>query len=269
MRLSRPSLSASAAPLLIPVVAALAFLADPDPAAAGPNAGGVLVLHRPQFLPPECTGDIADYCPCNRLERCEDAITRRDGSAELSIIFAIMAFPDGANPRVSSARFGLEYDASTILLLGLKHCASAEEAMPAWPGSGSGTIVSFDQPATGRLQELYWFAAYEYYGPPRQLALRPHPTLGGAFTDDSTPAVEDPIVDYGAFGFNMDGRLPCPSPVGACCLADGDCVLLDATRCAEGGGTYLGDGASCEPNPCEPTPVGGESWGRVKSRFRP
>ncbi|MEZ4655511.1 MAG: hypothetical protein R3E12_18460 [Candidatus Eisenbacteria bacterium] len=38
--------------------------------------------------------------------------------------------------------------------------------------------------------------------------------------------------------------------------------------CAALGGIYLGDGESCEPNPCGPTPTIESSWGRVKVRFQ-
>ena len=59
----------------------------------------------------------------------------------------------------------------------------------------------------------------------------------------------------------------CEAALGACCLP-ADCASSGAAGCAAetctqslqmtcelGGGTYLGDLTSCEPNPCEPTPT--------------
>jgi spore coat protein A len=46
-----------------------------------------------------------------------------------------------------------------------------------------------------------------------------------------------------------------PLDTGACCLADGTCVVTTAAGCAGQGGTYQGDGSSCAPSPC-PQPTG-------------
>jgi len=57
-----------------------------------------------------------------------------------------------------------------------------------------------------------------------------------------------------------------PEPVGACCVAD-TCRLLPASGCAEAGGDYQGDGASCFPDPCPGTPVERTTWGRIKAAY--
>jgi hypothetical protein len=57
-------------------------------------------------------------------------------------------------------------------------------------------------------------------------------------------------------------------PTGACCFEDGTCVLLEQEDCETQQGAYQGDVSDCEPNPCEPTVVVPESWGRVKALFR-
>ncbi len=59
-----------------------------------------------------------------------------------------------------------------------------------------------------------------------------------------------------------------PPPTGACCFADGSCVVLEQQMCEEPGGSYQGDGSTCEPNPCQPTPIESTTWGRIKSSFR-
>ncbi|MCC7143882.1 MAG: hypothetical protein IT349_17425, partial [Candidatus Eisenbacteria bacterium] len=41
-------------------------------------------------------------------------------------------------------------------------------------------------------------------------------------------------------------------PTGACCLADGSCVIASAADCATASGTYQGDNTACTPNPCPP-----------------
>ena len=43
------------------------------------------------------------------------------------------------------------------------------------------------------------------------------------------------------------GELP---PTGACCLPNAECAVLTSTGCDAAGGSYRGDGTSCEPNPC-------------------
>jgi len=38
--------------------------------------------------------------------------------------------------------------------------------------------------------------------------------------------------------------------VGACCLADGRCVIREGVDCYGPGEDYRGDGSTCDPNPC-------------------
>ncbi|MBK9119984.1 MAG: hypothetical protein IPM18_10365 [Phycisphaerales bacterium] len=46
------------------------------------------------------------------------------------------------------------------------------------------------------------------------------------------------------------------SGTGGCCLRIGTCVVTDPADCLAQGGTYLGSGAGCEPNPCPQPNVG-------------
>lgn len=57
-------------------------------------------------------------------------------------------------------------------------------------------------------------------------------------------------------------------PVGACCFPSGGCLVGEQTICEEAGGTYMGDEAPCDPNPCESTPIEATTWGRVKAIYR-
>jgi hypothetical protein len=47
----------------------------------------------------------------------------------------------------------------------------------------------------------------------------------------------------------------CPDPSGACCLADGGCVVRTAAQCATEGGTYKGNNTTCATANC-PQPTG-------------
>lgn len=52
--------------------------------------------------------------------------------------------------------------------------------------------------------------------------------------------------------------LTCSAGSGACCMPDGSCFEDTNANCAAAGGTYEGDGTTCDPNPC-PQPVPGDS----------
>lgn len=66
-----------------------------------------------------------------------------------------------------------------------------------------------------------------------------------------------------------DGTTCDPNPcVGACCFADGGCLVRTADACAGLGGEYQGGATSCDPNPCPPpSPAQRSTWGRMKSRY--
>ena len=46
-----------------------------------------------------------------------------------------------------------------------------------------------------------------------------------------------------------------PPITGACCFVDGSCQVLTQSDCTGVGGTYQGDGTSCDPNPCPQPPT--------------
>jgi hypothetical protein len=48
---------------------------------------------------------------------------------------------------------------------------------------------------------------------------------------------------------------PCDQPTGACCFADGSCMVTTRSNCDALGGAYQGDFTVCVPNPC-PQPTG-------------
>lgn len=59
-----------------------------------------------------------------------------------------------------------------------------------------------------------------------------------------------------------------PAITGACCFPDGTCLVAGAQYCEAQQGIYQGDGTSCDPNPCPPTPTKKTTWGHVKSMYR-
>jgi len=180
---------------------------------------------------------------------------------------------------------------------------SYEYPGPGWPNPGSYDDVVFQYTQTTTLVEYYWFAGYAYYNGVGFFALGPGKD-GGVFADDEVPVVLDPIVGYGTLGFNQPGSIVCPSAAaeGACCIGNqctmtcesdcqgtwmggscdpnpcapltgaccinNVCYIMTQADCEKNGGKYLGDNSTCEGNPCAPTPVQTESWGKIKACYR-
>ena len=232
------------------LLAAAALACFGGNALAGDNANGTLIVSLADGV--VYTTDITDYCGATGLQACGDAITRTDGT-DVVVLGVLGAFADGATPRVAGVTFGWSY-ASDIALAAYGHCGDFELATGAWPASGEGTAVTWAVPQTSQLVDIYWVAAYNYYGNPATLDLGLNPSQGADFADDSIPSVLDPIEGFGSFGFSTDGSVPCPTApvVGACCANDGTCEVVSRDNCA---GAYQGDGTVCDPNPC-PLPTG-------------
>jgi hypothetical protein len=71
------------------------------------------------------------------------------------------------------------------------------------------------------------------------------------FADDSNPTQVDYCLAFGTVRWGSPGSNTCPDcgPImGACCFPDGHCEFLDQSACP---GQYMGDGTTCDPNPCE------------------
>jgi hypothetical protein len=186
---------------------ALVVLAAPIPALAGPNAGGVLILHA---SPPDSTAT----CDTGGLAACSLAVVSVPADSGQVILFhALAAFPDSSSPRLKGLIFGIRYDPVKFGLVGWGNCANDEWASPQWPGTGTGNSVVWDSPQTARLVPVYWFEGYAYSTSDStlfELTANPDSVLGGVFLDDSVPSNQDPIADYGKLGFGMAGYLPCP-----------------------------------------------------------
>jgi len=55
--------------------------------------------------------------------------------------------------------------------------------------------------------------------------------------------------------FEIGGTTSILLPTGACCFQDGTCQILNQPDCVGQGGSYQGDGTTCEPNPCPQPPM--------------
>jgi hypothetical protein len=57
--------------------------------------------------------------------------------------------------------------------------------------------------------------------------------------------------------FEISGTTVVFDPLGACCFVDCSCHLLTAAECVAQNGVFLGEGTTCDPNPCDcPPPMG-------------
>jgi hypothetical protein len=225
-------------------------------ALAGPNAGGTLIAAL--SVGTVYTTDNTGYCGSSTTGDCNGAVTHADGDA-IAVINIIAAFPGPS--RLAGLTFGVVYPeadgTSGLTLVEWAGCGDFELANSDWPASGSGTAVTWSTAQTAQLVETYWFAAVDYYGTGATLALAPHPSHGGNFADDSVPSQIDPIAAFGVFGFNTAGDGPCPGAApGACCFENGDCLVLLEQECAAAGGSFQGEGVTCEDADC-PQPVTG------------
>jgi hypothetical protein len=224
---------------------------------AGPNAGGTLVAHDAGLLLSATNGSVS-ICGQGIIPATCGAIDSEIDGATMNnpAIFKVYAaFPQGSAPRLMGLTWGVIYDAD-LILPNWGMCGNFELNDTNWPGSGTGSSVTYDSPQTGLLTAVYWFAAYNYNYAPAVLQLGANPSQGGVFGDDSVPAVLDPIAGYGAMGLDRPGVLVCPPPPepGACCdPCTAACTVVLMVDCQ---GDFLGEGTVCEPNPCPAPPSG-------------
>lgn len=65
------------------------------------------------------------------------------------------------------------------------------------------------------------------------------------------------------------GNIPCdPNPCPGACCVDLDCYFIPYAECDSLGGVAQDPWTTCDPNPCEPTPTQGTTWGRIKGMYR-
>jgi hypothetical protein len=202
--------------VVVMTAAALLLAWLTTPASAGPNAGGVLIVHDPSFL----YTNVSDICLSGIVpESCEAADVRLDGAGSIQTagVWKIYtAFPPGSEPRLKGIVFRASSTAG-VRVLNAGRCLSSFDFPSSnwWHGTGADNALVWDDTQTGILAPVYWFAGYTYpAGLPDTFWVSPASTQGGFFADDSVPAVLDSIAGYGWLGFNTDGDAPCPIPTG-------------------------------------------------------
>jgi hypothetical protein len=182
---------------------------------AGPNAGGVLLVHCDPSaeVPGEAT--FVD----GGLAACDSAVVQAPADSTV-LWFVYAAFPPEASPRVSVVSFGCQFDADSVGILwsaappgstALRYEPDASNNV-FWPYPGTGELLGFASPLTGTLNEIYCFAGYGPQGETFAVVANPDSVQGGTFADDDVPSALDAIVDYGSLGFGVAGTLGCPAP---------------------------------------------------------
>lgn len=223
------------------------------PAAAGPNAGGTLVIHDPELA----YSAGSDSYPSDPPSTCPDGIDAEipPGGPEAGrdgwVWKVYAAFPTASSPRLKALVMGEEFDCVVLAGGSPDPVTDFEIPQDGWPtSSGGGTGLSFLLPKTDVINEVYWFGGYGYNGG-EYFAMAPHPTQPMMFVDDAAPPHEDPIVGLSSIGFGFGGSVVCPPPLGACChCPDGTCELRLEVECTGIEHEWHGVETPCDPNPC-------------------
>jgi hypothetical protein len=275
-----------------PVTVALALILLTSVALAGPNEGGMLVVHAPSLV---WTSDVASYAgmsgvacgqdgPASPAPECPpyDPIggaipcdpfaanpTSTMAEGVTQVWYVLAAFWPYTCPRLKALAFRIRYDESKIFVsAGFNGPSDPETALTLplpsdqnqnqFPADGSGMTLSFTKVRTSLLQELWWFSGYVYVGATdATFALDiVREENNDVFVDDAVPSHADPIAGVGVLGLGGGavGYNPnSPLPVGTCCLTDGTCDVTIQPECR---GTWTwAISHFCDPNPC-PQPTG-------------
>lgn len=233
-------------------------------ALAGPNAGGVLLVHDtglvlstdprqayPSPVPYPCESEIDDEAPLG---------TPPGGAGWVWKIYA--ASPGNAHPCMKGVAMGATFPGNVFVVeAGPADPSDFSIGYHGWPqSSGGGVAISFARTRTHLMDEIYWLGGHGYATPARWV-LGPHPIGMTVFVDDSIPPHEDLVADLGAIGFGMPGSTPCPPPHAplACCFLDHHCEYLQPDECEAAEGTVAGD--ACDPSPCGNFPSGACCYG--------
>ncbi|MFN8548228.1 MAG: hypothetical protein U0527_09785 [Candidatus Eisenbacteria bacterium] len=211
-----------------------------SPALAGVNAGGVILLSTEEALTYQPDGvDCGEL----QLRSCVEADTRVDGT-EITVVSVLAEWKDSAAPRLSGVSFGISYDENSIQVVDWGRCSDFALPDGAWPGSGSGIGLSWNQPVTATRARVMWFALQHLDATPVTFAVVAHPVQGARFADDSVPAKLDTVVGLGTLGFDTNGTAPCPLDDINCCLPDGSCHQLNRMLCSAASG--IDAGVACD-----------------------
>ncbi len=149
------------------LVAMFIMMLTPAVVLAGPNAGGVILVHAAGFA---YTGGN----PCDQgtaPDSCGAVVSEIDNatSDSLRVWKVYAAFPPGSSPRLLGLTFGVDYDDSYgdstgVVIRGFGPCADFQLAMSGWPGDSTGTSILWNSAQTGLMTECYWLCARRSLG---------------------------------------------------------------------------------------------------------
>ncbi len=267
-------------------------------AQAGPNAGGVLVMHATtleytteagsyaglsgvacgQDGPPEMQ-ECPPYDPIGGADPCDPLAANPTSTmpADVPHVWYIMAaFPPESCPRLKGVAFRIHYDLNRVALVA-EGVSDSEVAIAlpipsdldgaSFPSNRSGLEMAFAGTRTSRLQELWWFAGYAYSEATDATFAVEEMEIEGddSFVDDSFPRILDEIAGFGILGLGgAAGHNPTwLDALGACCHVGAECTLTLQAACLAPG-FWQGAGTTCEPDPCPLSPPPGAivTWGR-------
>jgi hypothetical protein len=95
-----------------------------------------------------------------------------------------------------------------------------------------------------------------------------HLTIGNFHDDASTNFVLTGNTWPGAHYYIDDVSVELDQPVDQACCVEGVCSIALPAECQAAGGTAMGPGSTCTPDPCGPTPAKKKTWGALKSIYR-
>ncbi|MFB3910092.1 MAG: hypothetical protein ACE15D_17015 [Candidatus Eisenbacteria bacterium] len=196
------------------IVAAGLLLLSALTVRAGKNADGALIVHTDNTVTYTATGD---YCGVDlRMPgSCEDAVARSNKNSKTpAVIWILAAFPEESDPAVAGIQFGVEHNLPQGQegVVAYQACGESPLELPddGFPGTPGGTLVAYGEPVSGStLFPVCWVAAYGSLGD--SLRTAEYPGSGHSyFADDSVPAVEDEITNFGILRWQSDGMNDCP-----------------------------------------------------------
>jgi hypothetical protein len=216
------------------------------------NRGGVLLLHAEGDRPYDY--GTLDHCGDLSLLDPARAVTRLPGDGVPRVVGVYAVFPPDSVGSVKAFSFGIRYS-ENVRIVGQAPCNAAgmSIAMNGWPASNGGMSVHIADEGVkkSRIIPLYWFAIMSKGKGSVELIPHPVPKLAGRFVTAEVPYQQEPIAAYGRLGFESDGFVPTAGarPVmGSCCVDQ--CWLLTRQECEQYRGIYLGDGMTCDHDPC-------------------
>jgi len=204
---------------------------------AGPNAGGVLVVHNTGLV---WSSADTPRPPDTPVPTSCSAIVNTIPAGDLMVWKIYAVFPQASSPRLASTAYGVALNKPadsgiSIQGFGLANTGDFEvNDGVLWPnGGGLGEAFTAGL-RTATINDLYWFGGYGYLGSGGEtptFCTEKWVAQPAIWVSDGVPALEDDIAGFGCLGFGGPGYPPCPAEPGACCTYDGVCTIEMQTTC--------------------------------------